>query len=158
MTGFLNEFPPGGSEGIFTDFVFAFGDGPGAEVLVLPEGAAGMDEKHFKPAAVLSVKQNSGVSFGIVAFLCRVSRAPLDIESVKVVRALQGSWYPHTWAAAGEGFGVASAGHRVAAHMILKNRVLQRCQFIEVAFLFAQPPAAAHWSRRGFIACFGSMR
>lgn len=41
----------------------AFGDGPGAEIAVGPEGTAGVGQQDFKARGVTAVKQQSGAVF-----------------------------------------------------------------------------------------------
>jgi hypothetical protein len=57
--GLFVEFADGGVEGGFVSGDLAFGDGPGAGVFVLPEGASGVDEEDFE-VRVLPVEEDAG--------------------------------------------------------------------------------------------------
>ena len=63
--GFFAEFASGGFEDVFSGDDVAFGDGPGAEVAVGPEGSAGVGEQDLRTRAVVAaVKEESGAVFG----------------------------------------------------------------------------------------------
>src|SRR6185437_7303885 len=55
----LAEFLAGNLFGIFTGNIFAFWNRPGSLVLVAPQRAAGMNEKHFNRSLPSSERNNS---------------------------------------------------------------------------------------------------
>jgi len=57
------EFALGGGEGFFASLNFAFGDGPGAEVAVLPEGASRMREEKFQFVSPYAIHQQASADF-----------------------------------------------------------------------------------------------
>ena len=62
--GLFPEFTDGGVEGGFFIFELAFGDRPGAGVLFLPKGAAGVGEEDFEHAGGAPVEEDAGRLFG----------------------------------------------------------------------------------------------
>src|SRR5215831_3323992 len=65
----LAELARGGDERLLARVVLSFGNGPGAEVLVLPERAARMDEQHLKLAAAPTEHEQTSALLRHVAIL-----------------------------------------------------------------------------------------
>ena len=59
-TRFFLKLAPGGAEQVFTRRALALGNGPGAQVLVAPEGTAWMDEEHLEASLVPAKEQQPG--------------------------------------------------------------------------------------------------
>src|SRR5262249_48647657 len=58
-SGFLREFALRRGKRVFAGFIEAFGNRPGAFVLLLPERSARMHEQHFDRAALAAIHQNA---------------------------------------------------------------------------------------------------
>src|SRR6478672_13100360 len=73
--GFLREFPARRGERILVRLDGAFGNGPGAGVLVLPERAAGMDEEELEILGLAPVHQNASAAPHMAFGKCVASRS-----------------------------------------------------------------------------------
>src|SRR5262249_34315677 len=63
-TGLLREFAPGDRERILAFRIFAFGDRPGAEILLGPERPTRMHQQQLDGIARLAIKQDAGAALG----------------------------------------------------------------------------------------------